>query len=448
MARSCDGFAGWQCRGAHGHARRLPLLVLAAITAVVLMAPPTSFARADSTPPPPDPVELILFWGEGCPHCEAERAFLRELQSDYPDLVVEEYEVWRNAANRQLFVETATAAGVAPRAVPTTFIGDRVWIGFSSTTADEIHAVVDAASGGRMVEPSETRIVDVPIMGEVDLGGRSLLMSTVIIGFVDGVNPCSLWVLSILLALVLHSGSRTRVAVVGGVFLIVTSAMYGLYIVGAYTALSYAQFLPWIQRSVALVAVVLGLLQLKDGFGITAGPSLGISEHARPAMYQRMRGLAVVDRPLTALLGATAALAVGVSLLETPCTLGLPILWTNLLAEYDVAFAGAAVLFVVYLSVFLLDELIVFVAVVATMRALKVQEHHGRALKVVSGMVMITLAAVMLARPEAMESIGGTLAVFAIATLLAGVGIAVERVVNGEGWGGGDSPEGRAAPPT
>ena len=195
------------------------------------------------------------------------------------------------------------------------------------------------------------------------------------------------------------------------------------------------------------MAVVLGLLQLKDGFGITAGPSLGVSEHARPAMYQRMRGSAVGDRPFTALLGATAALAVGVSLLETPCTLGLPILWTNLLAENDVAFAGAAVLFVVYLSVFLLDELIVFVTVVATMRALKVQEHHGRALKVVSGMLMITLAAVMLARPDAMESIGGTLAVFAIATLLAGVGIAAERVLNGERWGRSDSPEGRATPP-
>jgi uncharacterized membrane protein HdeD (DUF308 family) len=110
-----------------------------------------------------------------------------------------------------------------------------------------------------------------------------------------------------------------------------------------------------------------------------------------------------------------------VSLLETPCTLGLPILWTNLLADNDVPVTGAAVLFVVYLTVFLLDELIVFVTVVATMRALKVQEHHGRAPKVVSGMVMITLAAVMLASPEALETISGTLAVFGIAALLSAV---------------------------
>jgi cytochrome c biogenesis protein CcdA len=207
--------------------------------------------------------------------------------------------------------------------------------------------------------------------------------------------------------------------------------MYGLYIVGAYTALSYAEFLPWIQRSVALIAIVLGLVQLKDGFGIAGGPSLGVSEQARPGMYQRMRGLAVVDRPIAALLGATAALAVGVSLIETPCTLGLPILWTNLLTENDVPFTGAAVLFVVYLAVFLLDELIVFVAVVATMRSLKVQEHHGRALKVISGMVMITLGAVMIASPEALETIGGTLAVFGIAALLSAIAIAGQRVTSG-----------------
>jgi hypothetical protein len=142
-----------------------------------------------------------------------------------------------------------------------------------------------------------------------------------------------------------------------------------------------------------------------------------------------MRGLAVVDRSIAALLGATVALAVGVSLLETPCTLGLPILWTNLLADNDVPVTGAAVLFVVYLTVFLLDELIVFVTVVATMRALKVQEHHGRAPKVVSGMVMITLAAVMLASPEALETISGTLAVFGIAALLSAVAIAGQHML-------------------
>jgi cytochrome c biogenesis protein CcdA/glutaredoxin len=398
------------------------VLLVAAMSVLGLALPSRSAVGAA---PPPEAVELILFWGDGCPHCETEREFLAELRNEYPDLVIREYEVWNDAANRRLFEETAAAAGVEARAVPMTFIGDRVWIGFAPATGDEIRAVVDAAVGGRAVPAADRRVVSVPLLGDVDVGGRSLLVSTVIIGFVDGVNPCSLWVLSILLALVLHSGSRRRVVAVGGVFLLVTSAMYGLYMAGAYTVLSYAQFLPWIQRSVALIAVVLGLLQLKDGFGITGGPSLGVGRSSRPGMYARMRGLGVVDRPITAVLGATVVLAVGVSLLETPCTLGLPILWTNLLADNDVALAGAAVLFVVYLAMFLLDELLVFFTVVFTMRALKIQEHHGRSLKIVSGMVMITLAGAMVLRPEALATIEGTLAVFGTAAALSAIGIAV-----------------------
>ncbi len=413
------------------HGRWAATLLAAAV--VVFVAPPAS--RAELAPPPdetaPAAVELILFWGDGCPHCAAEKRFLADLGGEFPDLVVSLYEVWHNAANRDLFAATAAAAGIEAQAVPTTFIGDHVWVGFTDAIGEEMRTVVAAAFEGREVTPERSYVVDVPIMGEVDLGGRSLVVSTVVIGFVDGINPCSLWVLSVLLALVLHSGSRRRVAAVGGVFLLVTSSMYGLYIVGAYSALSYVGYLTWIRVAIAVVAGVLGLLQLKEAAGVSTGPSLGLSPSARPGMFRRMRRLADPERSLPGLLVATAGLAVGVSLLETPCTVGLPILWTDLLAKNDVPFAGAAVLFLIYLAVFLLDELIVFLGVVTTMRALKVQEHHGRALKLVSGVVMVTLAVVMIAFPSAMESVAGALVVFAVAAALSATGVGLQRLLVG-----------------
>ena len=401
-----------------------------ALLLLALAAWPLPAAHATPEEPADDaPVELVLFWGDGCPPCAAEKRFLADLQADFPDLVIRAYEVWYDDANRQLFVETAAAVGMEARSVPTTFVGDLVWVGYSDAVATDIRAVVEGAFEGRTVEPASRYVVDVPLLGEVDLGDRSLLLSTLVIGFVDGVNPCSLWVLSILLALVLHSGSRRRLAAVGSTFLLVTSAMYGLYIAGAYSALSYVGYLTWIEVGVAVVAGGLGILQLKEAFGVQAGPKLGIPNASKPGIYQRMRGLASPDRSLPALLGATAALAVGVSLLETPCTLGLPILWTNLLTEHGVGAAGAAALFAVYLLVFLIDELILFVTVLATMRALKVQERHGRALKLASGMVMVTLAVVMLVRPATMESVGGTLAVFGLALALVAAGLAVQAAV-------------------
>jgi len=383
-------------------------------------------------------VTLELFYGSGCPHCHAEREFLEGLQMRWPDLQVLQYEVWDDDDNLALFRERAAAAGFEAQAVPTTFVGGRVWVGWSEAIADEIEAVVTAMFDGAVVPESTmstSTIVEVPLLGGVDVGDRSLVAATVLIGFVDGVNPCSLWVLSMLLALVLHTGSRRRVFAVGTMFLFVTSALYGLYMAGAYSALDYAGEANWVRLAVAAVAGVFGVLHIKEFF-THRGVSLTISDSHKPKMYQRMRGLARADRSLPAALGGTALLAVGVSVVETPCTAGLPLLWTDLLAQRDVTTGGAVLLFLLYISVFLLDEVILFGAAVVTLRATRLQERHGRVLQLVSGTLMLTLASVMLFAPSLLETISGTIVVFATAAAVAGTVVVVDRW-----WRQGHSPD-------
>jgi glutaredoxin len=401
-----------------------------------------------------DPGTLLLFHGEGCPHCAAERAWLEELALAYPQLRIKQYEVWNDQANRELLDRYATELGFEPAGVPVTIVGDQVWIGFSQLIAAELEAAVAAALAAHpptsttpsapptstgppqpgdptpSAAPSGTeRSVELPLVGTVALEGSSLLLSTLLIGFADGINPCSLWVLAVLLAIVLHSGSRGRVALVGSTFLLVTAGMYGLYIVGMYSALDYAGQLAWIRAGVAVVALAFGVLQLKDGLTPGVGPSLSISPSRRPRIYRAMRGVARPDRGLLATLAGTAALAVGVSLLETPCTAGLPLLWTSMLADQGVSTATAVALFGVYMAVFLIDELILFGAAVVTMRARHLQPHEGRALKIVSGSLLVTLAVVMLVAPDAMVGLGSSLLVFAAAGLLALIVWAVARTL-------------------
>jgi uncharacterized membrane protein HdeD (DUF308 family) len=141
-----------------------------------------------------------------------------------------------------------------------------------------------------------------------------------------------------------------------------------------------------------------------------------------------MRGLAATDRSWPALVGGTAVLAVGVSLVETPCTAGLPLLWTNLLTSRGVEPAGAVLLFAVYLLVFLFDELVVFTVAVTTMRAVKLQERHGRVLQLVSGTLMLTLAVAMVAAPRLLESVTGTLVVFGSAAAVVVAVLAIDRL--------------------
>ena len=360
--------------------------------------------------------DLVLFWGQGCPHCEAEWEFLAELGAEFPDLEIIGYEVRYNPDNWDLFVSVMAEHGLEPMAVPTTILGDRVWQGFDAAVSDEIRLAVAAAlsaTGDPAVEAND--VIDVPIVGRVEVGNTSLLVSTVLIALIDGVNPCSLWVLSILLALVLRTGSRRRLLAIGGTFLFITTLLYGLYMAGIYGFLSFAANLEWVRLAMAAIALGFGVINLKDYFWFRRGPSLTISDEQKPWLYQRMRSVATNDKALPAALAGTALLAVGVSILETPCTAGYPLLWANLVTEQNVGLAGAIPLFALYMLVFLFDELVVFGLAVFAMRAMKLEERAGRLLKLVGGVVMIALAATLVFAPEAMSSVGGALAVFGIA---------------------------------
>jgi cytochrome c biogenesis protein CcdA len=394
-------------------------MVLAMQMAAV--APAAAQSETPETPPP-----LILFWGDGCPHCEAEWEFLTGLTADFPDLEVISYEVWNSEANRQIFLALMAERGEEPSGVPTTLFGERMWVGFSDSVARDIGASVEAAFGGDEAPDIEETLIDLPLLGERDVGETSLFVSTLLIAFVDGFNPCSLWALSILLALVLRTGSRKRVVAVGTTFLLVTAGLYALYIVGLYSVLELAAHASWIRAIMAGVALTFGVINVKDYFAFKQGPSLTISEKAKPALYRRMRTVAD-DRPIQTVLAGTVVLATGVSILETPCTAGYPLLWTDLVTRQGVATSTAVGLFGLYMAVFLLDEFAVFGTAVVAMRAAKLEERHGRALKLVSGTLMVVLAAVLIFAPDLMQNLTGVAVTFGVAAIVSATILAVER---------------------
>jgi cytochrome c biogenesis protein CcdA len=334
--------------------------------------------------------QLVIFWGNGCPHCAAEWEFLEQLASEFPSLEILGYEVWYSEENQLRFIATMAELGEEPAAVPTTIFGGRVWVGFGPEIETEIRVAAEGAfTDSGPIAPADDRSMTLPFLGVVDAGTTSLLVGTLVIAFVDGFNPCSLWALSMLLALVLRTSSRQRVLAVGTVFLVVTAGLYGLYIAGLYGTLQFMAHAAWIRSVIALIALVFGVINLKDFWWFRRGPSLTISDRAKPGLYRRMRAAASDERSLPAVLGGTALLALGVSLLETPCTAGYPLLWADLLSSQGVTTTVAVSLFGLYMIVFLLDEFAVFGAAVVAMRVSRLEERHGRVLKLVSGMLMV-----------------------------------------------------------
>ncbi len=379
-----------------------------------------------------EPLVIYFFWGDGCPHCEEAKPFLKGLAARYPNVVVEDYEVWYNAENQERFEEMAASQGVEVRGVPAFFIGDRYFVGFNEQIGEQIESHVvalldeEAGEGG---EEAETSVIRVPFVGAINLGEHSLWISTAIIGFVDGFNPCSLWVLSVLIALTLHTGSRKRIFTIGLIYITVTAGVYVLFIAGLFTMLTVVKFLGWIQAAVSVLALFFALVNIKDYFWYKEGLSFTIADEKKPGIYKRMRKVMNAGDSLWSLVAATVALAVGVSLVEFSCTAGFPVLWTNLVAAQNVTTGTFVGLLLLYMLIYQIDELVIFLAAVFTLRASKLEEKHGRILKLVGGTVMLALAGVMLFEPSVMNNLTSTLLIFGGAFLLAIAILVVHRYV-------------------
>jgi thiol-disulfide isomerase/thioredoxin len=455
---------------AHHAAGLLSRVLLGLLTALALSVTGLGgvLAAPASAEPTEEPTVVYFFYGEGCPHCAQAEPFLDDLAGRHPGLEVKRYEVWHDEANRQRLGEMAAGYRIEPTGVPVILIGQHAWIGFRrGATESEIISRLETCLADGCADPATVQLpaagsetpatcgstpsgepvpcavdaggatsaaqssIAVPGLGDVELADKSLWVSTLIIAFVDGVNPCSLWVLTVLIAMSLRHGSRRRTLLVGGTFITVTALVYALFILGLFSVLTVVGFAPWIRGAVAAVALAMALISIKDYFWFKRGVSLTIADDKKPGIYGRMRRVLTMSDSVPALVGSTAVLAAGVSLVEFGCTAGFPVLWTNLLSAQGAGVATFFTLLLVYMLIYQLDELVIFLTAVFTLRATKLQERQGRVLKLVGGMLMLALAVVMLVNPEVMSTVTGSLTVFAVAGVTAAAVLLIDRLVRG-----------------
>jgi len=122
-------------------------------------------------------------------------------------------------------------------------------------------------------------------------------------------------------------------------------------------------------------------------------------------------------------------LAGGVSLVEFSCTAGFPLLWTNLLVSQNISGFTFVLLLILYLVIYQLDRYVLFFTAVFSLKASKLEEKHGRMLKLIGGVLMLTLAGVMLVNPALMNSIKDSLIIFGIAFAAVLLILLVHRVI-------------------
>lgn len=392
----------------------MPLRLLSLLLLLLLSAPLSAEPETETG------MTLYVFWSVDCPHCQRQKPFLASLEARYPQLRLKQMELSRSDTYHRRFAEMASAHGRAPNAVPMLFFDGQVWSGDSAQIRTELEQALERRFGSLSLIPHpDERHLNLPLLGTINTEQASIALLTLLIAFVDGFNPCSLWVLTLLLGLVINSGSRGRIALVGLTFLTTTALIYGAFIAGVFSVLSYILYLTWVQWLVAAFALLFGLVNIKDFFWFKRGFSFTIADSHKPGIYRRLRQLTHTRLSGLALLGTTIVMAAGIALVELPCTAGFPVVWSGIMAEREISGIRFVLLLGLYLLVYLLIELAVFFTALFTLSMGRFNESHGRLLKLYGGAIMVALALALLIQPELMSSLSGSLLIFLLAALTA-----------------------------
>jgi glutaredoxin len=414
----------------------LRILVLASLS----MVPTIVFAGSSDALADPAPdwvvtdaggeirVPLYVFWSKTCPHCKAALGFLDRLREDAPWIQLRSYELAADRAHVRRYVEMAAALGEEARSVPAFFVCGEMLTGFDD--ADGVGAQLVglarfcrqiAGQGGTVEAEGDVSPpvegIRVPLLGDLDPAAMSLPVFTLVLAGFDAFNPCAFFVLLFLLSLMVHARSRARMLVIGGTFVLFSGLVYFFFMAAWLNLFLVVGGAAVVTTVAGLVALLVGGLNVKDYFFFRRGPSLSIPDHAKPGLFARMRGLLAADR-LGAMLIGTLVLALAANSYELLCTAGFPMVYTRVLTLHDLSAPAYYGYLALYNLIYVLPLLAIVLVFTFTLGAKKLTERQGRILKLLSGLMMSGLGAVMLLAPEVLvhPGIGVLLLLFALGT--------------------------------
>ncbi|MBR9679346.1 MAG: hypothetical protein GON13_03700 [Nanoarchaeota archaeon] len=346
--------------------RRALLFVL------VLLLPLTSLAAE---------THLYYFYQEGCSHCAATEPVLAQLESEFSDLIVEKFDIRESLDNYNLLTTLAKQYDFAPSATPIIFIGADV-IEYSSNIYDVLKERINFYSVAGCSEPGANVYMEE--------GVTTLTLGALVAGaFLDSINPCEFAVLIILISTILLKGNKKTALKAGLAFASAIFIAYFLMGFGLFSVIQVFSLSNIIFKGVGVLAIIVGLLNIKDFFWYGKGVLMEVPMSWRPHM----------KRLLKATTSPKGAFFTGliVSVFLTPCTSGPYIVIIGLLAS-KTTMLGSIPLLILYNLIFIAPMVfltLLFVKGFSTEKAERLRQKNLRLLHLVAGVLMLGLGLLM-----------------------------------------------------
>ena len=368
-------------------------------------------------------IDVHIFYSKTCGHCKKAKEFLKEYQENEGKIEIHYYEVTYNKQNALKFEEVQNVLDHPSMSVPYIVIGTEVFVGYSDNLPNEIKNTVlyyeendyiDVTS--KIIDREITKeniseylkkediisdTVKIPLLGEVNVKKVSIPILAIVMGLVDGFNPCAMWVLIFLISMLINMKDRKKMWILGLSFLLTSALVYGL-IMGAWLniVVNFAG-IRWIQIIIGIIALIGSIFNFRSYY-LERKKDSGcqiVDEKKRKNIISKIKKFTSEKNFILALLGIIL-LAISVNVVELACSAGLPVLFTNILAVNNITGISALLYILLYILFFLLDDLIIFFVAVVTFKVTGMTTKYTKFSHLIGAIIMLIIGILMIVKPE------------------------------------------------
>ncbi|MCD6542115.1 MAG: hypothetical protein J7K38_02185 [Thermoplasmata archaeon] len=347
-------------------------------------------------------VVLEFFYSSHCGDCEEKIPVIDEIEQEYGDQIIV---YMKDISTSKEYLKEWQEYDLYD--VPAVVINGKTKVDYYGITKENLESIINAYLSGNITWEENTSRIELPFFGSIDereLSRFSLPVLAIVLGSIDGFNPCSFFVLIVLLNLLIYAGSKRKIALIGGIFIFFSGFIYFIFMSALLNIFVLTSHIAIITVLAGVIALFLGSLNIKDFFFFKKGISASIPDSKKPKLYQRMRSLLRTSR-LSSVIVGTVILAISANTYELFCTLGFPMIFTRALTLHNLPATGYYFYLLLYNIAYVIPLIVIVTIFAITLGRKKLTQSHGRFLKLVSGTLMFSLGVVLLVNPSLLNNL-------------------------------------------
>ncbi len=391
-------------------------------------------------------INIHLFYGNGCPHCAAEEEFLSDYLKDRTDVKLYKYEIWYDSHNQELLSKVQKEMGTTNKnGVPFTVIGKKTIVGYADGVTDE--QIKDAINyylnndyrdyageitgkvkktevkedtikdESKTEDKKENKIekaddikdsnqtdenVTVPVLGKINAKKVSLPILAVVLGFVDGFNPCAMWILIFLITMLFNMKDRKKMWILGLTFILTSGIVYLMFMLAWLNLATFISKIAFIRLLIAVIALVVGLINVYKYIDSLKKKDEGcdvVDKKDRKKIMEKIISITHEKKFIIALLGIMV-LAASINIIELMCSIGIPLLFTQILAMNNLSTFSYMIYMFIYIFFFLIDDIVIFVISMVTLKVTGLSTKYTKYSHLVGGIIMLIIGLLLIIKPE------------------------------------------------